>query len=60
MKLPAQLRSMIDIPWDKAFNALLRSKKLAADFDVQSNLIRVHSPSNLTQQNLQNQLELQL
>ena len=41
---------LIDIPWDKAFNALLDLKNYAADFDVQSNLIRVHSPSNLTQQ----------
>ena len=41
---------MVDIPWDKAFNALLDLKNYAADFDVQSNLIRVHSPSNLTQQ----------
>ena len=29
---------------------LLDLKNYAADFDVQSNLIRVHSPSNLTQQ----------
>ena len=41
---------LLDIPWDKAFNALLDLKNYAADFDVQSNLIRVHSPSNLTQQ----------
>ena len=41
---------LIDIPWDKAFNALLDLKNYAADFDVQSNLIRVHSPSNLTHQ----------
>ena len=41
---------LIDIPWDKAFNALLDLKNYFADFDVQSNLIRVHSPSNLTQQ----------
>ena len=32
---------LIDIPWDKAFNALLDLKNYAADFDVQSNLIRV-------------------
>ena len=41
---------LINVPWDKAFNALLDLKNFAADFDVQSNLIRVHSPSNLTQQ----------
>ena len=41
---------LINVPWDKAFNALLDLKNYAADFDVQSNLIRVHSPSNLTQQ----------
>ena len=39
-----------NVPWDKAFNALLDLKNYAADFDVSSNLIRVHSPSNLTQQ----------
>ena len=41
---------LINVPWDKAFNALLDLKNYAADFDVSSNLIRVHSPSNLTQQ----------
>jgi len=41
---------LTDVPWDKAFNALLDLKNYAADFDVSSNLIRVHSPSNLTQQ----------
>ena len=41
---------LINVPWDKAFNALLDLKNFAADFDVSSNLIRVHSPSNLTQQ----------
>ena len=41
---------LIDVPWDKAFNALLDLKNYAADFDVASNLIRVHSPSNLTAQ----------
>ena len=41
---------LVNVPWDKAFNALLDLKNYAADFDVSSNLIRVHSPSNLTQQ----------
>ena len=41
---------LINVPWDKAFNALLDLKNFAADFDVSSNLIRVHSPSNLTAQ----------
>ena len=36
---------LINVPWDKAFNALLDLKNYAADFDVASNLIRVHSPS---------------
>ena len=41
---------LINVPWDKAFNALLDLKNFAADFDVSSNLIRVHSPANLTTQ----------
>ena len=41
---------LINVPWDKAFNALMDLKNYAADFDVSSNLIRVHSPSNLTAQ----------
>ena len=43
---------LVDVPWDKAFNALLDLKNFAADFDVASNLIRVHSPANLTQSTL--------
>mgnify|MGYP006133113519 CR=1 FL=1 len=39
---------LIDVPWDKAFQALLDMKNYASDIDVSSNLIRVHSPSNLT------------
>ena len=39
-----------DVPWDKAFNALLDMKNFAADIDVASNIIRVHSPANLTSQ----------
>ena len=39
---------LIDVPWDKAFQALLDMKNYASDIDVASNLIRVHSPSNLT------------
>ena len=41
---------LINVPWDKAFNALLDMKNYAADIDVSSNLIRVHSPSTLTSQ----------
>ena len=40
---------LVDVPWDKAFQALLDMKSYAADIDVISNLIRVHSPSTLTQ-----------
>ena len=46
---------LVNVPWDKAFNALLDMKNFAADIDVASNLIRVHSPSTLT---LQEQLLL--
>ena len=38
------------VPWDKAFNALLDMKNFAADIDVASNIIRVHSPATLTSQ----------
>ena len=41
---------LVEVPWDKAFNALLDMKNFAADIDVSSNLIRVHSPSTLTAQ----------
>ena len=41
---------LVDVPWDKAFNALLDMKNFAADIDVSSNLIRVHSPATLTAQ----------
>jgi len=41
---------LIEVPWDKAFNALLDMKNYAADIDVSSNLIRVHAPSTLTAQ----------
>ena len=41
---------LIDVPWDKAFQALLDMKNYASDIDVSSNLIRVHSPDNLTAQ----------
>ena len=41
---------LINVPWDKAFQALLDTKNYASDIDVESNLIRVHSPSQLTQQ----------
>ena len=39
-----------NVPWDKAFNALLDMKNFAADIDVANNIIRVHSPSVLTAQ----------
>ena len=41
---------LIDVPWDKAFNAILDMKNYAADIDVASNLIRVHAPATLTAQ----------
>ena len=41
---------LVNVPWDKAFNALLDMKNFAADIDVTSNLIRVHTPSTLTAQ----------
>ena len=39
-----------NVPWDKAFNALLDMKSYAADIDVANNIIRVSTPSNLTSQ----------
>ena len=39
---------LINVPWDKAFNALLDIKNYAADIDVNSNIIRVATPSTLT------------
>ena len=41
---------LIDVPWDKALQALLDMKNYASDVDIKSNLIRIHSPENLTQQ----------
>ena len=41
---------LINVPWDKAFQALLDMKNYAADIDTKSNLIRIHSPATLTQQ----------
>ena len=41
---------LIDIPWDKALQALLDMKNYASDIDVASNLIRIHSPAVLTSQ----------
>jgi len=41
---------LIDVPWDKAFQALLDMKNYASDVDVSSNLIRIHSPETLTSQ----------
>tara|TARA_B100000963_G_scaffold329844_1_gene319537 strand:+ start:865 stop:2430 length:1566 start_codon:yes stop_codon:yes gene_type:complete len=45
--ITAQLNN---VPWDKAFNALLDMKNYAADIDVASNIIRVATPSTLTSQ----------
>jgi len=42
--------TLVDVPWDKAFNAILDMKSYAADIDVSSNLIRVHTPQTLTAQ----------
>ena len=42
--------TLVNVPWDKAFNALLDMKSYAADIDVNSNLIRVHTPQTLTAQ----------
>ena len=39
-----------NVPWDKAFNALLDMKNYAADIDVASNIIRVATPATLTSQ----------
>ena len=41
---------LIDVPWDKAFQALLDMKNYAADIDVASNIIRIHDPATLTSQ----------
>ncbi len=45
--ITAQLNN---VPWDKAFNALLDMKNYAADIDVASNIIRIATPSTLTSQ----------
>ena len=45
--ITAQLNN---VPWDKAFNALLDMKNYAADIDVGSNIIRVATPATLTSQ----------
>ena len=41
---------LIDVPWDKALQALLDMKNYASDVDVASNLIRIHAPETLTAQ----------
>jgi len=41
---------LTNVPWDKAFNALLDMKSYAADIDVANNIIRVSTPANLTSQ----------
>ena len=41
---------LVNVPWDKAFNAILDMKNFAADIDVSSNLIRIHAPATLTAQ----------
>lgn len=45
--ITAQLNN---VPWDKAFNALLDMRNYAADIDVASNIIRIATPSTLTSQ----------
>ena len=37
---------LIDVPWDKALQAILDMKNYASDVDVASNLIRIHAPGN--------------
>lgn len=39
-----------EVPWDKAFYALLDMKSYAADIDIPGNVIRIHAPDKLTQQ----------
>ena len=39
---------MINVPWDKAFQALLDMKNYAADIDAKNNLIKILTPANLT------------
>lgn len=39
-----------DVPWDKALYSLLDMKSYAADIDIPGNIIRIHSPEKLTQQ----------
>jgi len=39
-----------NVPWDRAFQAILDMKNYASDLDINNNLIRIHSPSVLTQQ----------
>ena len=41
---------LIDVPWDKALQAILDMKNYASDVDVASNLIRIHAPETLTAQ----------
>ena len=41
---------LVDVPWDKAFQALLDMKNFAADIDVGSNIIRIHTHDTLTAQ----------
>ena len=41
---------LVDVPWDKALQALLDMKNYASDIDITSNLIRIHSPENSNSQ----------
>ena len=41
---------LVNVPWDIAFQALLDMKNYAADIDAEGNLIRVHLPSTLNEQ----------
>ena len=49
---------LINVPWDKAFNALLDMKNYAADIDVNSNIIRVATPATLHHKKVINLQEL--
>ena len=41
---------LINVPWDTAFQAILDMKNYAADIDTRNNLIRIHTPTTLSQQ----------
>jgi subtilase-type serine protease len=41
---------LVDVPWDTAFQALLDIKNYASDIDVNSNSVKIYSPSLLAKQ----------